>query len=215
MPLPNRVTPFGLLEAVPERGLFFGNRGGRFHDAATSSVKGRPWASRQWIICLDDFKGRRGMRKAAGRQVWDGSRYTELFFCDEVTALAAGHRPCMECRRAAAMSYRSCAVAGGAFSTMPSCPELDARLDAERRDGRSQRLHAVAFPDVPDGAMVSLDGMPLAVKGSRLLSWSHGGYLASRPRPGGVAQCLTPPASMAALREGYRPVWHPSTAAFT
>ena len=208
MSLPNRVTPFGDLESTPARGLFFGNRGGRFHDAASQSVKGRPWASRQWIICLNDFKGRREQRKAAGRTVWDGRRFTELFFCDEVTALAAGHRPCMECRRADAIAYRKAVVAGGAFMTLPSCPELDARLDAERRTGRTKRLHAMSFDALPDGAMVAVDGKPFAVRGMQLLPWSHRGYAAIRPRPSGVAQCLTPPASLAALAGGYNPLWH-------
>ena len=90
MPLQNRVTPFGELVAVPARGTLFGNRGGRFHtDAKTLSA--RRWASRQWICCMLDFKGRQ-------RDVW-GRFYTELFFLDEPTVLAAGHRPCFECRR--------------------------------------------------------------------------------------------------------------------
>ncbi len=210
MPLPNRVTPFGDLEATPSRGLFFGNRGGRFHDAAIGTVRNRPWASRQWIICLNDFKGRSEQRKAAGRTVWDGRRFTELFFCDEVTALAAGHRPCMECRRADAMSYRKAVVAGGAFMTLPSCPELDAQLDAERRLGRTKRLHAMPFDALPDGAMVAMDGSSFAVRGQRLLSWHHGGYACARSRPSGVAQCLTPPTSLAALEGNFRPVWHHS-----
>ena len=209
MPLPNRITPFGQLETTAERGQFFGNRGGRFHDPATQTVRNRPWASRQWIICLCDFKGRRDMRKSAGRTVWDGSRYTELFFCDEVTALAAGHRPCMECRRSDAMAYRKAVLAGGAFTAMPSCPELDRKLDAERRAGHSKRLHAIAFDILPDGAMVALDDRAFAVRGRHLLSWSHGGYFAARPRLSGVAQCLTPPTSLAALAGGFKPTWHP------
>jgi hypothetical protein len=92
MPLPNRVRPDGSLFATPERGLFYGNRGGRFHDPASQAVPERLYATRQWLCCVLAFKGRK-------RKVW-GRGYTELFFCDEVTALAAGHRPCMECRRA-------------------------------------------------------------------------------------------------------------------
>jgi hypothetical protein len=210
MPLPNRVTPFGDLEAHPARGLFFGNRGGRFHDAASMSVKGRPWASRQWIICLNDFKGRREARKAADRQVWDGKRFTELFFCDEVTALAAGHRPCMECRRVDAMAYRRAAVVGGAFGAPVSCPVLDAQLDDERREGRAKRLHQMSFADLPDGAMVELDGQTFALRGGLLLAWSHGGYHERMAVPKGIADVLTPPTSLAALRSGFEPVWHES-----
>jgi hypothetical protein len=210
MPLPNRVTPFGDLESDPARGLFFGNRGGRFHDAATSSIMGRPWASRQWIICLNDFKGRRQQRKAAGREVWDGKRFTELFFCDEVTALAAGHRPCMECRRADAMAYRQATVAGGAFAAQVSCPVLDAALDGERRDGRIKRTHPVPFADLPDGAMVRHQGQAFALRNGRLLEWSHGGYAQRLAVPRGIAEVLTPPTSLAALRGGFQPVWHDS-----
>ena len=90
MPLQNRVNPFGELCAFSARGLFMGNRGGRFHTDA-KTLTARRWASRQWICCVLDFKGRR-------RDVW-GRFYTELFFLDEPTAFAAGHRPCFECRR--------------------------------------------------------------------------------------------------------------------
>jgi hypothetical protein len=89
MPLQNRVTPYGELIAVPARGTFFGNRGGRFHTDA-KTLTARRWASRQWICCVLDFKGRR-------RDIW-GLSYTELFFLEEPTAFAAGHRPCFECR---------------------------------------------------------------------------------------------------------------------
>ncbi|MGL4441949.1 MAG: hypothetical protein ACRCUE_22085 [Bosea sp. (in: a-proteobacteria)] len=208
MSLPNRVTPFGDLETTPSRGLFFGNRGGRFHDAATKRVTGRPWASRQWIICLNDFKGRREARKAAGREVWDGKRFTELFFCDEVTALAAGHRPCMECRRADAMAYRRAAVGGA--EQLPPCPALDAQLDAERRDGRTKRTHQVPFEALPDGAMVSFQGRAFSVRAGKLLEWSHHGYGERIAIPAGLADVLTPPTSLAALRGGFQPVWHGS-----
>lgn len=212
MPLPNRVTPFGTLEPSSERGLFFGNRGGRFHDAGLKRVLRRPWASRQWIICLCAFKGRETSRREAGRKVWDGTRYTELFFCDEVTALAAGHRPCMECRRADTVAFRRATVAGGAFAALPSCPELDARLDAERRDGRAKRLHLIEAGALPDGAMLALDGMAYALKGGALLRWSHAGYGERREPPRGQVPCLTLPATLAALRAGYRPLWHPGAA---
>lgn len=210
MPLPNRVTPSGDLEAHAARGLFFGNRGGRFHDAATISVKGRPWATRQWIICLNDFKGRREARKAAGRSVWDGRRFTELFFCDEVTALSAGHRPCMECRRADAMAYRRAVVAGGAFPVLPPCPALDAQLDGERRAGRAKRTHQMPFAGLPDGAMVRLGGQTFALRAGRLLAWSHDGYGERIALPAGLADVLTPPTSLAALSGGFQPVWHGS-----
>jgi hypothetical protein len=210
MPLPNRVTPFGDLEAAPQRGLLFGNRGGRFHDAGSQSILGRPWVNRQWISCTLDFKHRAHAFRAAGRSVWEGSRYTELFFCDEVTALAAGHRPCMECRRTANLSYRDAAVRGGAFSVRPSCPDLDCALDNERREGRMKRMHLLDAAGLPDGAMIDLDGQALALLGPAALVWSHAGYRSALPRPRGMVDVLTPPVSLAALAGGYLPLWHPS-----
>ena len=130
-PLQNRVTPFGELVATPARGLLLGNRGGRFHDPATRALRTRRWASKQWICCVLAFKGWH-------REVWK-TGYTELFFLDEVTALAAGHRPCCECRRVAARGFQAALVAAG--MTPLSLDEIDARLDAERRDGRAKRLH--------------------------------------------------------------------------
>ena len=103
MPLQNRVDPFGELFAAPARGLFMGNRGGRIHTDDRKLTK-RRWASRQWICCVLDFKSRQ-------RDVW-GRYYTELFFLDEVTALAAGHRPCFECRRKDAEAFAGAWQAG-------------------------------------------------------------------------------------------------------
>src|SRR6266511_2726230 len=96
MPLQNRVDPFGSLIATPARGAWFGNRGGRFH-RDDRTLGGRQWASRQWICCALSFKARR-------HQVW-GPGFTDLFFLDEVTAFAAGHRPCFECRRKDAVAF--------------------------------------------------------------------------------------------------------------
>src|SRR3954464_5477502 len=130
MPLRNRVTPFGELIATPARGLMFGNRGGRFHDAE-QQVTGRPWRGPRWLICLTSFKGRQ-------RQVWSAG-YTELFFLDEVTALAAGHRPCAECRRSAARAFQDALRrAGGA---PPGLAEIEAALHPERLDARAKRVH--------------------------------------------------------------------------
>src|SRR5579862_8165650 len=128
MPLQNRVTPFGELVAVPARGTLFGNRGGRFHTDA-KTLTARRWASRQWICCVLDFKGRR-------RDVW-GRFYTELFFLDEATALAAGHRPCFECRRKDAQAFAEAwRVATGAADP-PSADEMDWVLHDQRCSGRS------------------------------------------------------------------------------
>lgn len=204
MTLPNRVAPDGMLAAEPARGTMFGNRGGRFHDPATRGLARRRHASRQWLCCLLSFKGRR-------RAVW-GHGYTELFFCDEVTALAAGHRPCFECRREAANAYAMllAGAEGGAGRLMAD--EMDRRLHEERLGpGGVKRVHEVAFEDLPDGAMVAREDGFFAVRGERLLRWSFGGYVEAAVRPvRGQAKVLTPPTSLIALRAGYAPVWHPS-----
>lgn len=204
MALPNRVGPDGGLFADPARGLLFGNRGGRFHDPISHALPRRIQASRQWICCLLSFKGRR-------RQVW-GNGYTELFFCDEVTALAAGHRPCMECRRPDALAYRAALTRGLSLSQTPLFPEIDARLDRERRDGRTKRRHAMPAEGLPDGTMIEAPGtaVPLALRGALAWPWSPEGYGAPFPRPRGEVMALTPPTTLAALADGYRPLWHPS-----
>lgn len=205
MPLLNRVRPDGSLFADPARGLLFGNRGGRFHDPQTRAQPTRLFATSQWICCVLSFKGRR-------RDVW-GRSYTELFFCDEVTALAAGHRPCVECRRADAHAYRAALVAGLGLTEVPLFPAIDERLDRERRDGRRKRLHRLPAESLPDGAMiVTGEGEFLALRGDGALLWSPAGYVATRPRPSGPVDALTPPATLAALASGYRPLWHPGAA---
>jgi hypothetical protein len=127
-PLQNRVDPYGALVAVAPRGAMMGNRGGRIH-RPDRTLTHRRWASRQWIVCLIEFRGRR-------RRVW-GDSYTELFFLDEPTALAAGHRPCFECRRAAALAYRRAFGPAGA----PSAAEIDLALHAERLEHCAGRFH--------------------------------------------------------------------------
>jgi hypothetical protein len=198
-PLPNRVDPFGALNAAPERGAMMGNRGGRIHrDDATLAT--RRWASRRWIVCLCEFKGRR-------RQVW-GSGYTELFFLDEPTALAAGHRPCFECRRGAAQALLA-AFPGGPRSA----DVIDAVLHAERLDRRAKRLWRARVGSLPDGAMVAKGGRAFALRGGKALSWSLAGYGAPEPfAPGEEADVLTPPSTVAALAAGYRPLWTGSAA---
>jgi hypothetical protein len=201
MPLQNRVTPFGELVATPARGTLFGNRGGRFH-RDDRTLGQRRWASRQWICCVLSFKGRQ-------REVW-GRYYTELFFLDEVTALAAGHRPCFECRRAAANSFaEKWALTNG--TDFPYVDEMDRVLQAERLDGRAKRTHRMAVNKLPDGASVDMDGSAFAVRGSHLLRWSDSGYTDKITRPRGVTvDVLTPPSIVAILAAGYQPQWHPN-----
>ena len=202
-PLQNRVDPFGELIATPARGLFMGNRGGRIHDAG-KLLGGRRWSSRRWIACVCEFKGRR-------RKVW-GDSYTELFFLDEPTALAAGHRPCFECRRTDARWFAG--AWAGRRRTPPSADEMDLVLHAERLNGRGKRRHIFVVDDLPDGAMLVERGRPFAVHGDRLLPWGFEGYGPGITRPrGALAEVLTPPAILNALAHGYEPLWHPSAAA--
>lgn len=205
MPLQNRVDPFGDLIATPSRGLFMGNRGGRIHtDARTLTT--RRWASRQWICCVLDFRGRQ-------RDVW-GRFYTELFFLDEVIALAAGHRPCFECRRRDAENFAALWGEAQKLPVPPKAGEMDTVLHRERLDGGAKRRHRRAIDELPDGAVVALEEGAFAVRGDALLRWTPNGYVTSKPRPLGVTvDVLTPPAILAVLSAGYRPHWHPSAAA--
>lgn len=196
MPLQNRVTPFGDLTISLARGLLLGNRGGRLHDAQRR-LGARRWASKQWICCKLDFNNRH-------RKVW-GDSYSELFFLDEVTAFAAGHRPCFECRRKDAQAFAA------PFPGRHKAPEMDDVLHGERLDGKAKRLHRRAIDALPDGAMIALGGEAFAVRGKRLLRWSPAGYDATRARPRGLAvDVLTPPAMLTVLNKGYAPLWHSS-----
>ena len=201
MALQNRVDPFGELIATPARGTMYGNRGGRFHRDDQTLGK-RRWASRQWICCVLSFKGRH-------HPVWR-ERYTAMFFLDEATALAAGHRPCFECRRADATLFAE-KWAQTKGSEFPYVDEMDRVLQAERLDGRAKRTHRMPIDGLPDGAFVAIDGTAFALRGTHLLRWSDAGYVEKIARPRGAAvDVLTPPSIVAILRAGYRPRWHPS-----
>ncbi len=199
VPLQNRVSPFGELFATSSRGTLMGNRGGKFH-TDDRKLTSRRWASRQWICCVLDFKGRQ-------RDVW-GRHYTELFFLDEVTAFAAGHRPCFECRRKDAKRF---AALFAGREPRASADEMDKILHAERLNGRDKRIHRRTLDDLPNGAMVARDGETFAVRGKQLLRWTPSGYAAKSAGPGGIGgDVLTPPSILAVLERGYTPLWHKS-----
>jgi hypothetical protein len=201
MPQQNRVTPFGKLIATPARGTLMGNRGGRLHDARRQ-LGTRRWTSKAWICCQIDFNNRH-------RMVW-GDSYTELFFLDEVTAFAAGHRPCFECRRKDAERF---AALFSGQKKRARAAVMDKALHAERLDGKAKRVHRNALDALPDGAMIAVDGAPFAVRGDHLLRWTRAGYAGTQARPRGIAiDVLTPPATLAVLTRGYTPHWHPSAA---
>lgn len=172
-----------------------GNRGGRIHDNV-QQLTSRRWASRRWIICLCKFKGRQ-------RKVW-GNSYTELFFLDEVTALAAGHRPCFECRRAAANNFAA------RFPAQGGADAIDAMLHRERLRNGDGDPPLADFANLPDGAMILHDGEMFALRNGRLLPWSFSGYGAPASNLPGKARLITPLSSCAALANGYRPLWHGS-----
>jgi hypothetical protein len=196
-PLQNRVDPFGELHAVAERGGMMGNRGGRLH-RDDQTLSGSRWKNKHWLICVCTFKDRH-------RNVW-GQYYTELFFLDEPTALAAGHRPCFECRRKAAKAFIA------AFPGAPSHVEaMDEVLHRERVENRQKRLWRARLGDLPDGVMIARGGTAYAVRSGALLPWSFAGYGAPAPlEPDAVLDVLTPPSTVAALNAGYKPFWDES-----
>ena len=202
MPLQNRVTPTGGIVSTPYRGLFTGNRG-IIHDPATRTLLKRRWSSPAWITCLCEFRGWR--RPVMGRRSW-----TELFFLDEATALAAGHRPCFFCRRDDANRFRAAWEAGNDVSDIRA-REIDAVLHGERLERGRKRLHPSPMPvaQLPDGAMVQVGEESFLIVQGRALQWSMAGY---RKADGALdaAMLLTPPSTLRALRAGYCPVLHPS-----
>jgi hypothetical protein len=210
MPLRNRVDPFGQIHAVSARGLFTGNRG-VIHDPATRALLKRRWTTRAWIICACDFRGRR--REVMGRNAPSGNAgWTELFFLDEVTALAAGHRPCFYCRREQAETFAdSFGKAHGI--ARPKVAEMDAVLHRERlaSGGVAMPLTASEVSALPDGAMVAANGAAYAVQQGMALRWSFEGYreAVSAGDLGAGITLVTPPSTVAALRTGYAPEWSP------
>ena len=208
MPKQNRVTPFGEIIATPERGTFMGNRG-VLHDEA-GDIR-RTWQVKRWLLCVLEFRGRQ-------RTVMTPGRYTELFFLDEATGLAAGHRPCFECRRERFLAFQA-AWRAGRFrvrkTSSPTAGEMDERLHSERvRPNRTNGTFQARLGDLPDGVFVqrlaSYEEAYLLWRGN-LLQWSPGGYREriTRRRDEEVL-VLTPRSTVQAIRAGYVPVVHPS-----
>ena len=201
----NRVSPLSELIATPERGLVYGNRG-CLHDD-TGRIR-RRFNGRRWIACQLEFKDwQRGPMLQPGK-------FTELFFLDEATAFAAGHRPCALCRRA---DYNRFVEIWETLHPGPSGADaIDAQLHDERVDPatRAQRHHDAAFDDLPDGVFVLHERGPHLVLGGSLLPWSAGGYRSCVPRPAsGHARVITPPSLIAVLRMNWQslvPIVHPS-----
>ncbi|MBI5264414.1 MAG: hypothetical protein HY852_21670 [Bradyrhizobium sp.] len=202
MPLQNRVTPTGDIIATPHRGMFTGNRG-IIHDPATRTLLKKRWSSPAWLTCVCEFRGRR--RKVMGTRSW-----TELFFLDEATALAAGHRPCFFCRREDAKRFCAAWERGNRVQGIRA-HEIDAVLHHERLDRGRKRLHPlpVELARLPDGAMVQQGADGFLIAQGRALLWSPGGY-AQADHALDHAMLLTPPSTLRAIMAGYQPLLHPS-----
>jgi hypothetical protein len=201
MPLQNRVTPSGDIVATAHRGLFTGNRG-IIHDPATKTLLRKRWSNPAWLICVCEFRGRR-------RRVMGGRSWTELFFLDEATALAAGHRPCFYCRRDDANRFRAAWEKGNGVADVLA-PEIDAVLHRERfASGGKRHPLPMRVEKLPDGAMVQAEEQSFLIAGGKLLRWSFGGYRKVEALIG-EATLITPPSTLRALASGYRPVLHPS-----
>jgi hypothetical protein len=203
MPLQNRVTPLGEIIAVPARGTLMGNRG-ILHDDAKQIV--RPWQLRRWIACALTFKDRK-------RPVMAPHSYTELFFLDEATSFAAGHRPCAECRHADFTRFR--AAWAQAHSKSASATEIDDMLHEDRLDGRGaaqrQRTYKAKATTLPDGIFIAQSGLPWLLWRDQLLEWTPAGYTTRRPAPvHGAVEVLTPRALVAVIEAGYLPAVHPT-----
>jgi len=205
MPLQNRVTPLGDLIANPGRGLVYGNRG-CLHDA--SGRIRRRYATKRWIACRLEFKGwQRELLLQPGL-------FTELFFLDEATAFAAGHRPCALCRREDYVRFSD--IWRVLHPGQVGADAMDAQLQEERVDPETRQrvLHEARLGELPDGAFLLHESEPLLVLGGRLLTWAPGGYAAARPRPrDGSVRMITPPSLVEVLRSGWNgavPLLHPS-----
>lgn len=196
MPLQNRVDPLGRLHAVAARGTWFGNRG-CLHDRA-GAIR-RSHQGNRWICCLTDFAGRR-------RALMQPGRYTEMFFLDEATAYAAGHRPCAECRRPA---FRAFTALWQQVFDETGVPAIDRRLQAARWHEGARRLVPIAAGDVPPGAMVEAEGLFLLRGATGWWRWSFEGY-APTPNPGPGLRLITPEPLAALMARGLPVDWHAS-----
>lgn len=203
MPLQNRVTPFGEILAHPGRGLLMGNRGCLHGQGLTLGTS--RWRSKLWICCVLDWKGVR-------RPPMPPGRWTALFFLDEATALAAGHRPCGYCRRQDYLAYAESWRKANDLERRPKAVEMDAVLHASRVHSRTrkQKTWYASFGELPDGVMVRDGDHPALVRDGLLRPWSFDGY-GDPVRPWApTLEVLTPPPSVAVLAAGYEPMLHPS-----
>ncbi|MEM9843901.1 MAG: hypothetical protein AAF965_03820 [Pseudomonadota bacterium] len=203
MPLQNRVLPTGEIIAHPARGMFMGNRG-ILHDDSKTLMK-RRWQHTHWVTCRTEFKDRKRAPMSPGN-------YTELFFLDEAVSLAAGHRPCAECRRSAYMRFRTRFDMANGTSTLPA---LDQMLHRDRVTRRREQIRFEALLEtLPDGTMVLYRHHPHLVLRNSLLRYTPEGYTEQIARPDGMVTVLTPRSTVATLALGYIPELHGSSERF-
>jgi hypothetical protein len=198
--LQNRVDPSGQIIKTSARGLWLGNRG-VIHNRQ-DIVK--PFNHKAWITCLLEFKGRE-------RPVMSPGRWTELFFLDEATAFAAGHRPCFECRREDALRFKSCWISGNPvhnFNMKTSINLIDDIMHRERIDSAKKKvIHHRASSEIPDGTFVFINDNAYLFYDGKFHHWTPFGYdtmVAIRETPSNLA-VLTPSSVVNAFSAGYRP----------
>ena len=207
MALQNRVTPTGDLIATDARGTLMGNRG-IIHDPATKTLLTRRWQHQAWVCCRLEFKGYR-------HPIMGRGSYTELFFLEEATALAAGHRPCGYCRRADFNAFKAAWLCGSSLADegFVSIKRIDRQLHRERIDGRRRQVRFSArLETLPDGVMIEHMTHTYLGWGAQLFPWHAQGYLTpiAKPSVAVTVAVLTPRSMVAALAAGYRPVVHRS-----
>ena len=201
MPLQNRSRPDGSIVRENWRGDLMGNRGGRIHDPNSKTLLKRRWASKRWILCVLKFKQRQ-------REVM-GKSYTEVFFLDEVSGLASGHRPCFECQRPVAKLFAQCWQTAFGNFTGSEADTMDKVLH-EQRLASPIKIEFSQLDRLPVGAFVAQKNNMLAKHDKGWLKWSGTGYSQAEPEQNGTVLLLTPPAILDVLRAGYQPAWHKS-----
>ena len=206
MPLQNRVDPWGKLNAVPMRGSLMGNRG-ILHNESRQIV--RPWAGKSWVTCVLQFEGSQQKRK-----VFSEGSYSELFFLDEATAFAAGHRPCNYCRKPRYTEFKNAWLRTNRPNVVGNTPitEVDKVLHAERAiPGGGKIMFSAAVKDLPSGAMFEHEGAAFLVWKEAIHRWSADGYIPSSLQVGlQPVNVLTPASIVRIYRDGFIPGVHAS-----